>query len=332
QDGEEVDDTWSRFQLKRHTLRIKNAQVDDSGRYNCKAVNGFGVEKIDMHLIVLSADEAPEGPLQIQAPRLIKMYPRTGGDPVLLKPGDTITLQCRADGLPRPDIQWFKDGRHRGQSGDLNLHEVVVEDSGIYTCRASSPLGQVSFNFTIDVHKPEEMPEISDPVNTTVDLGGTTSLHCTVRSSKTPTVQWLKEIPSEEVTVGHSSGSGGQLSGTTGPNSTIITHNDKFYRKLNAQADTMASHPNEYLSKVNIRGATAKDEGVYVCLAINTKGFASKSAILTVLHPPREPDGAASLTPTQVSPESGSISVNWIYFLIPGIFLFVVIVTVVICL
>ena len=33
------------------------------------------------------------------------------------------------------------------------------------------------------------MPEISDPVNTTVELGTTTSLQCAVRSSQEPSVQ-----------------------------------------------------------------------------------------------------------------------------------------------
>ena len=58
--------------------------------------------------------------------------------------GDTVKLNCSADGSPLPKVTWFKDGQHVISTSvhdrsDLTTSEVVIHrfkpsDTGVYTC------------------------------------------------------------------------------------------------------------------------------------------------------------------------------------------------------
>lgn len=79
---------------------------------------------------------------------------------------DPVTLNCKAEGLPSPSIEWYKDG-HRLKiepgshqmflpSGDLFFLKVVhsrrESDAGVYWCEARNELGSVkSRNATLQV-------------------------------------------------------------------------------------------------------------------------------------------------------------------------------------
>ena len=51
--GEKIDFMWERHQTGRKTLRIKNANEDDTGVYSCKGINGFGSEEVRIELIIV---------------------------------------------------------------------------------------------------------------------------------------------------------------------------------------------------------------------------------------------------------------------------------------
>jgi len=60
-------------------------------------------------------------------------------------------IPCDADGLPKPEVTWLKDGSEvatTGSSrysvrrdGSLRLTAVTVDDSGLYECIASNEAG-----------------------------------------------------------------------------------------------------------------------------------------------------------------------------------------------
>ena len=54
--GEKIDFMWERHQTGRKTLRIKNANEDDTGVYSCKGINGFGSEEVRIELILSRLD------------------------------------------------------------------------------------------------------------------------------------------------------------------------------------------------------------------------------------------------------------------------------------
>ncbi|ESO99768.1 hypothetical protein LOTGIDRAFT_173546 [Lottia gigantea] len=84
-----------------------------------------------------------------------------------VKEGESAKLVCRASGVPTPNITWYHAGEAiqtddvyeitSGNEGEsiLTIPEVLVEDAGLYTARASNEAGQVECSATINV---EEVP------------------------------------------------------------------------------------------------------------------------------------------------------------------------------
>ena len=53
-DGEQVDEyTWQGYRIGKKSLKIRNANVDDTGVFVCKAINGFGSEQVRIELVVV---------------------------------------------------------------------------------------------------------------------------------------------------------------------------------------------------------------------------------------------------------------------------------------
>jgi len=63
---------------------------------------------------------------------------------ILVRPGDTLTLNCSATGDPQPVISWKKQGgqlpagRNQQIDGALMLRSMKKNDTGLYICVATS--------------------------------------------------------------------------------------------------------------------------------------------------------------------------------------------------
>ena len=77
--------------------------------------------------------------------------------------GDTAVVECMADGSPQPSITWLKDDRplvtterhfFTAENQLLVIVEATPDDSGVYTCRMSNPLGVQADSMTLDVRAP----------------------------------------------------------------------------------------------------------------------------------------------------------------------------------
>lgn len=71
----------------------------------------------------------------------------------MLPSGDSIILNCQADGTPTPEILWYKDANPVEPSStvgifndgtELRISTIKNEDIGDYTCIARNGEGQVS--------------------------------------------------------------------------------------------------------------------------------------------------------------------------------------------
>ncbi|XP_044182814.1 uncharacterized protein LOC114953234 isoform X7 [Acropora millepora] len=107
--------------------------------------------------------------------------------------GETIQLQCYADGTPKPEIIWVKKDSGRALIGnDLFLKSALPEDSGDWTCRASNFMGTDTADVEITVAT--EPKFIVPPVpKITAFTQQVTELKCAVTGSPTPKIEWRRQ-------------------------------------------------------------------------------------------------------------------------------------------
>jgi len=80
-------------------------------------------------------------------------------DDVIVREGDSVTLQCRANAQPIPTIQWYK-GRYAvvpsrriatSSRGHLVINAAQRSDEGFYTCVALNIAGSDSVRISFSV-------------------------------------------------------------------------------------------------------------------------------------------------------------------------------------
>ena len=66
-----------------------------------------------------------------------------------------IRLQCNATGVPKPVISWTKDGGSKslGSSEVLFLYNVNHKDKGIYLCKASNKIGNITASSNLLINR-----------------------------------------------------------------------------------------------------------------------------------------------------------------------------------
>ncbi|XP_057368193.1 fibroblast growth factor receptor-like 1 [Daphnia carinata] len=83
--------------------------------------------------------------------------------------GETIKLDCPIRGTPTPIVEWYKDGdsvtagweRFKSTSHGLRIKEVIVDDSGVYTCKGVNGFGSEQVTFEIVIVDPNA--KVTDP-------------------------------------------------------------------------------------------------------------------------------------------------------------------------
>ena len=115
------------------TLTITKAEKKDAGTYICTATNAMGTSHAMTTLII---NVVPQ--FTVKPPEKITRYL-----------GQSVTLNCSADGHPVPSITWsrckgeIREGHTQSEGGQLKINSLTAEDSGTYTCSARSELVHV---------------------------------------------------------------------------------------------------------------------------------------------------------------------------------------------
>lgn len=100
------------------TLIIREARVDDSGKYLCIVNNSVGGESV-------------ETVLTVTAPLTAEIEPSIQ----TIDFGRPATFTCTVQGNPIKTVSWLKDGKPLGlEERVLRIESVKKEDKGMYQC------------------------------------------------------------------------------------------------------------------------------------------------------------------------------------------------------
>ncbi|NXH10562.1 NFASC protein, partial [Bucco capensis] len=223
-------------------LRISNVSEEDSGEYFCLASNKMGSIR---HTISVRVKAAP--------------YWLDEPQNLILAPGEDGRLVCRANGNPKPSIQWLVNGEpieasppnpSREVAGDtIVFRDTQIGSSAVYQCNASNEHGYLLANAFVSVL--DVPPRILAPRNQLIKViqNNRTLLNCPFFGSPIPTLRWFKN------------GQGNTLDGGN-------------YR----------AHENGSLEMTMAR---KEDQGIYTCVATNILGKAEAQVRLEVKDPTR---------------------------------------------
>ncbi|CAG0921136.1 unnamed protein product, partial [Notodromas monacha] len=118
--GEEIlgDDVYAdarnRIRIMGHALKIKRTRAEDSGIYECRAINGFGTVTVEVELFVQNKSEILSNDYvsnreRMSTPRIVEKSVSEQNDGVFrLSPGTDFRLRCVVLGDPLPTVRWFR--------------------------------------------------------------------------------------------------------------------------------------------------------------------------------------------------------------------------------
>ncbi|KAM4703219.1 basement membrane-specific heparan sulfate proteoglycan core protein [Rhinophrynus dorsalis] len=170
-------------------LRIVQASPQDSGEYICRVSSGSGVQ---MASITVSIEGSH---LQLPAPVRIESSSQT------MEEGQTIDLNCVAEGHPGAVVTWHRSGghplasNHQVSGSRMRINQASPADSGVYICRVSTGSGIREASITITVQSSSQAGIVPSPVYIersadTVDEGQTLDLNCVVVGHPQASVTW----------------------------------------------------------------------------------------------------------------------------------------------
>nr|CAD7588174.1 unnamed protein product [Timema genevievae] len=168
------------------SMIIKGVTVDDAGKYKVSAKNELGVDTAQLELIV-------------KAPPKIKTKMQDSS----CMTDEPVTMTVEIEGVPVPEIKWYKDGQQINQTDrvkikketsekyTLSIEKTKIEDGGSYSVVASNEISQTSEFWQFTVHSG---PQFVKSLNSSIDTneGETITLEVKVQGDPKPEVKWLK--------------------------------------------------------------------------------------------------------------------------------------------
>uniref|UniRef100_A0A3B4VMQ7 Neural cell adhesion molecule L1.1-like n=1 Tax=Seriola dumerili TaxID=41447 RepID=A0A3B4VMQ7_SERDU len=176
-----LDETSGLVENNGRWLNFNSISQSDDGEYECRASN---LQGSITHSFTVTVEAAP---YWVKEPQNL-----------LYAPGETVRLDCQAEGIPTPNITWSINGqllsgttmdddpRRSVLGGVLRLRDVEFADTAVYQCEATNNHGSILLNTYLYVI--ELPPQIlsSDRVVYKVTEGGDIKLHCETFGSPRP--------------------------------------------------------------------------------------------------------------------------------------------------
>ncbi|XP_039404012.1 neural cell adhesion molecule L1-like protein isoform X6 [Mauremys reevesii] len=121
--------------------------------------------------------------------------------------GGVLLLECIAEGLPTPHLNWIKVGRDLPKDRAvtesfgkiLKIEQVSAADEGTYECTASNSVGKAKHEFQVHVEEPPRW--IKKPTSDVYSIESTALLLCEATGKPEPTIKWrLNGMPIDKRT------------------------------------------------------------------------------------------------------------------------------------
>ncbi|XP_044123653.1 neurofascin isoform X9 [Neovison vison] len=240
--GGDLPSDKAKFENFNKALRITNVSEEDSGEYFCLASNKMGSTR---HTISVRVKAAP---YWLDEPKNL-----------ILAPGEDGRLVCRANGNPKPTVQWMINGEplqsappnpNREVAGDtIIFRDTQISSRAVYQCNTSNEHGYLLANAFVSVL--DVPPRMLSPRNQLIRviLYNRTRLDCPFFGSPIPTLRWFKN---------------GQGSNLDGGNYHVYEN-----------------------GSLEIKMIRKEDQGIYTCVATNILGKAENQVRLEVKDPTR---------------------------------------------
>uniref|UniRef100_A0A2K5RE05 Neurofascin n=1 Tax=Cebus imitator TaxID=2715852 RepID=A0A2K5RE05_CEBIM len=229
--GGDLPSDKAKFENFNKALRITNVSEEDSGEYFCLASNKMGSIR---HTISVRVKAAP---YWLDEPKNL-----------ILAPGEDGRLVCRANGNPKPTVQWMVNGEplqsappnpNREVAGDtIIFRDTQISSRAVYQCNTSNEHGYLLANAFVSVLA------LPPPCHHIVTLRLSYIMGCTFFSW-----DWFKN---------------GQGSNLDGGNYHVYEN-----------------------GSLEIKMIRKEDQGIYTCVATNILGKAENQVRLEVKDPTR---------------------------------------------
>ncbi|EDW47591.1 GM21402 [Drosophila sechellia] len=181
--------------LPNGALEIDEVGPSDRGSYQCNVTSGSSSRLSSKTNLNIKKPSDPGADNSVAPSFLVGPSPKT------VREGDTVTLGCVANGVPKPQIKWLRNGMDLDfndldsrfsivGTGSLQISSAEDIDSGNYQCRASNTVDSLDAQATVQVQEPPKF--IKAPKDTTAHEKDEPELKCDIWGKPKPVIRWLK--------------------------------------------------------------------------------------------------------------------------------------------
>lgn len=212
----------------------------------------------------IDQDDLPDAVSKFYKPRFQLIPP----EEINVLDGKFVRLDVKASGLPRPKIEFLKDGKpikqnrnHRIVIRENNIQSLLIDnanshlDNGEYEIRASNTAGYQVVYTTIKVEakiekcRPYFIKKLQGPVR--LAEGETLELEVQVKGNPIPNIGWKRDA------------------------SGIIPDDERIVLEFDEISNSQ---------KLTVFNVTKQDQGWYSCIVVNSSGMISSTCKIDVLE------------------------------------------------